>query len=373
MEQNDKIASLLNVLYRNRNRLLILAAITFVVTAAIALTMPNYYKSETVFYPTSEDMMKPEMIFGGGDRDLRYYGTDLELDRLLSISESPHLLDFLIEEFNLAERYGIKDGSRERQSRLRNKLRKHYDVKKTRHGAVELSIEDTEPEVAAQMTRAAREKVSEIATSIIRTAQAEMIETIEKSIEEKETLLVEFKDSLRTLREKFGIFSAEAQAEQYSTIITKIETDLQKERVRFERLSANPNIPRDTIAYLEADLMGLEQQYRFLTGEGTEELTGLQRFNQGVGLVEIINNRFQRENTQLTYDRMRLKNVKAAYNAPYSAVFVLQEAIVPDQKSRPKRSIIVGGAVLGVLVFATFGLLLFHSIDPKLAERIRKG
>ena len=373
MEPQDKIISLANVLYKNRIRLIVLGLVTFVVSAAITLTMPNYYKSETIFYPTSEDLLKPDVIFGETDADMRFYGTDIELDRLLSIAESPQLYEFLIEQFNLSERYGIEEGSRQWRTRLRNRLDKNYEVRKTRRGAVELSVEDTDPEMAMEMARAARGKISDLAASIIRKAQAEMLEVIQRTVGEKEGMVVNLKDSLRTLREKYGIFSVEAQSEMYSSIITELESRLQRERVRYDRLASNPSISRDTIAFMEANLMGLEQQFRFLTGEATDELTGLQRFNEGVGQFELVKNRFERESNQLTFERIRMKKIIAAYEAPYSAVFVVQEAFPSDEKSRPARSLIVGGAVLGVLLFSTVGLLLFHSIDPELVERIKKG
>lgn len=372
MEEKDNLISLASVLYRNRKRIILLGAVTFVVAAVITLLMPNYYKSTTLFYPTSEDLMKPEKIFGGSSSDLRFYGTDVEMDRLLAIAESPQVLDRLIDKFNLAERYGIKEGSRQWRSRLRNRLLKHYEVRKTRFDGIELSVEDTDPEVAAAMATAAREIISEMATSVIRTAQKRMINALEDNIGEKEFLVNEIRDSLRIVRERYGIFNVESQAEQFSGLITKLETDLQKERVRFETLSSNPRIPRDTLAYLEANLLGMEQQYRFLTGEGATELTGLQRFNQGMGVVAMLENRFFRENNQLGFDRLRLKNTRAAYEAPYDAVFVIQEAVIPDEKSRPKRSLIVLGAVFGAVVFYSLGLLLMHSIDLSVIERIRK-
>lgn len=373
MEPKDNLLSILQLLYRFRKKLIYLALVTFVVAAAITLMIPNYYKASTVFYPTSEDMTKPEAIFGGSDREIRFYGSDIELDRLIAMSQSPELLNHLVEEFDLTDRYGIPEGSKNWRSRLHNRLHKLYNVKKTQYDGVELSIEDTDPEVAAEMVISAREKISEIATDILKSAQNRMIQSLESNIAQNEILLHEIRDSLRTLRQRYGIYSVETQAEEYSSLLTQLESKLQKERTRYQKLSENSRIPRDTLAYFEANLMGMEEQYNYLTGEEGDEFTGLRRFNQGMGGIRILESRFTRENNQLSFDRIRLKNFQAAYETPYSAVFVLQEAFPPDEKSRPKRSLIVIGAMFFVLFFAVLGILIFNSIDQKTLERIKTG
>nr|MBS0038192.1 hypothetical protein [Saprospiraceae bacterium] len=373
MEQKDYMVSMLSVIYQNRMRLLYLGLVTLVVTAAITLTIPNYYKAETIFYPTSEDMMKPEKIFGGSTTDLRFYGTDLEMDRLLATAQSGAVLDHLIDEFNLSERYNIREGSRNWRSKLRKKLLSYYDVKKTRFDGISLSVEDVDPIVAAEMARSARKKISAQTAGILKSAQGEMIRTIEENVTNKERLLQQLRDSLQHLRQEFGIYNVETQSEQFSDMITRLESNLQKERIRFDRLSSNPRISRDTVIYLEANLMGMEEQYRYLMGtEGEESPTGLRRFNQGMGLVDMLENQVEKENAQLSYDKIRLKNYRAAYDSPYSAVFVIQEAIPPDEKSWPRRSLIVLGAVFIALFLGVLGLLLVESVDPKTIDRIRK-
>jgi len=373
MEQKDHLISLAAVLYKNRLRLLYIGIAAFVISAVISLTIPNRYQATTIFYPASEDMMKPEQLFGGSTSDLRFYGTDLEMDRLLAIAQSSAVLNYLIDEFDLSERYGIREGSRNWRSRLRKKLLKYYDVSKTRHDGLQLSIEDADPDVAAEMARRAREKISELATDVIKSAQGKMIATIESNIREKEDILGLIRDSLQILRQEYGIFSVETQAEQYSGMISKLESNLQRERVRFDQLSSNPRVPRDTIIYMEANLLGMEEQYRFLRGEeDLEAPTGLMRFNKGMGLVKVLQNRFERENNQLAFDKIRLKNYQAAYNSPFSSVFVIQEAEPPDEKSWPRRSLIVLGAVFGALFLSALGLLVVESVDFKKLDRIRE-
>jgi tyrosine-protein kinase Etk/Wzc len=370
MEGKDQIARIATSLYRNRKRLLFLGLIAFVLSAVISLTMPNYYEATTVFYPTSEDLIKPEKLFGGAQTDLRFYGTDAEMDRLMAMAQSPELYDYLIEKFVLTERYGINVGSRQWRSKVRNKLDKHFTIRKTRFDGIELSVEDTDPEIAAQMANSARHKLAEIAERVLKTAQWSMIETMEQSIVEKELLVSMLRDSLVRARQYFGIYNLDAQSEHFAGLISQLETDLEKERVRFEILSSNPRVSRDTLTYLEANLRGMEQQYRFLTEGDDEELSGLRRMNKGMPLIQMLQSQHYREYTQLDYDRMRLKNFRAAFNAPFNAVFVIQEAYPPDRKKRPKRSLIVLGSVFFVVFFGALGIVAMESVDKDTLKKI---
>ena len=370
MEGKDQIARIAISLYKNRKRLAYLGLIGFILSAAISLTLPNYYEASTVFYPSSEDLIKPEKLFGGAQTDLRFYGTDMEMDRLMSMAQSPELTDYLIDQFNLTERYNINKEERHWRSRVGNKLNKHINIKKTRFDGIELSVEDTDPEIAAQMANSARKKLADIAERVLKSAQKSMIKTLEQSIIEKEVVVSMLRDSLVATRQYFGIYNLDAQSEHFAGLISQLETGIEKERVRFEILSANPRISRDTISYLEANLRGMEQQYRFLTEGDKEQLSGLRRMNKGMPLIQMLQSQHYREYTQLDFDRMRLKNFRSAYNAPFNAVFVIQEAYPPDRKVRPKRSLIVFGSVFFVLFFGALGIIALESIDKESLKKI---
>ncbi|TVQ47131.1 MAG: hypothetical protein EA362_06935 [Saprospirales bacterium] len=370
MKEKDQIANIASALYRNRKRLIYLGLIAFVLSAAITLLMPNYYEATTVFYPTSEDLIKPEKLFGGAQTDMRFYGTDAEMDRLIAMAQSPELFDYLIEKFELTERYGIAPDSRQWRTRVRNQLDENLTIRKTRFDGIELSVEDTDPEIAAQMANSARERLASIAERVLKSAQKNMIETLDKTVMEKEVMVSILRDSLVRMRQYYGIYNLDAQSEHFAGLISQLETDLEKERVKFDILSANPRISRDTLTFMEANLRGMEQQYRFLTEGDEEQLSGLRRMNVGMPLIQMLQSQHYREYTQLDYDRMRLKNLRAANRAPFQAVFVIQEAYPPDRKVRPKRSLIVLASVFFVIFFGALGIVAIESIDKDTIKKI---
>ena len=91
-----------------------------------------------------------------------YYGDGKDLDRLLSISHSTGLIDYLIKEFDLYEHYKIDSTSSRGPTQMMVKFRKLYKPIKSKYDAIELSVEDTDNVLASNMANAAREKISQI-------------------------------------------------------------------------------------------------------------------------------------------------------------------------------------------------------------------
>jgi hypothetical protein len=45
------------------------------------------------------DVMKPEHIFGNSTKEMEYYGTGVDLDRMITVAQSGELLDLMIDFF----------------------------------------------------------------------------------------------------------------------------------------------------------------------------------------------------------------------------------------------------------------------------------
>jgi len=63
---------------------------------------------------------------------------------------------------------------------------------------------------------------------------------------------------------------------------------------------------------------------------------------------------------QFSIDKERYKQLKSAYNSPFSALHLVQEAEVPHIKSRPIRWIIVVGTTAVTFFLVLFWVLFMH-------------
>lgn len=369
MRNRDSLLGVLGTIYRWRKVLRNVCIIALLGSIAIALWMDNYYKATTVFYPANQDLNKPELIFGGMSKVTEYFGTDKDVDRILEIASSNELVDHMIAKFNLFEHYDIDSTSQEGRFWARLKFQELYVVQKNRNDAIELSIEDTDPQMAAQMANAAREKIDEIAQRLTKESQSRLLASFDANIKRKSEELTRLGEDLRQVQNKYRIFSGGDQGEQLSKRLAQAEGDIARNRARLEVLDGNPHIPLDTIEYIKANLLGAERERQvLLSSQPTSRNLTIRDYNEGIGEVAIANDLHNQARKQLSYDLERYNQLLAAYNTNIPAIQLVVKAEVPIMKNRPKRMFIVIGAVLAAFLFTLLAAFLadaYRDIDWK--------
>ena len=359
MSNRDNLLGVFGTIYRWRKALRNTCLIALVGSIGIALWMDTYFKSTTIFYPSNQDLSKPELIFGGMAKVTEYFGGDKDVDRLLEIAASNELVDYMIGRFGLFKHYDIDSASHEGRYWARLKFRDLYVVQKNKNDAIELSIEDTDPVLASEMANAAREKIDQIAQSLTKSSQGKILASFDANIKRKTAELVRLGDSLRIIQSRYNIFNGGEQGNQLSEQLTRAEEDIARNRARLEVLDGNPLIPLDTIQYIKANLRGAERQRNTLLSSkpNSGNLT-IRDYNEGIGQVAIANDLHNQARKQLSYDMERYNQIMAAISTNIPALQIVEIAEASAMKSRPRRSIIVIGAVVAAFFLTLFAAFL---------------
>ncbi len=365
MEQSYSLLDVLKTLYRWRKFVIGLPLATAIVTSIVVLVVPVYYKSATTFYAASTDLQKPEAFGATQNADIEYYGTKDDVDRLISIAQSGELTQFLVDSFDLYDHYDIDPDDPLAPYYVAETLSDLYKVKKTKEGALEISVEDTDKQLAADMANAARERVNAIALRLIKSSQRQLMDTYRQSIAEKEAALQLLADSLQTLRERYGIFSTRSQGEILASLAARTEARLTMNKTRLEVLRQSRNVPRDTILFLDARVRAMENELK-----NTRQV--IDRFNEGLARVEALELQYREINDKLAQDRERLKQIEAAYGANVPALHLLEPAQPAVVKSRPLRTLTVLAATLAAFLFVVLAVLVFEHYRQLDWQRIWK-
>jgi len=311
MEQKENLIDILRILLRWKKPILYTCLGIGGLTALISLLLPNYYESTTIFYAASMDQAKPEQIFGTSTNNTSFYGNDHDNDRF-------------------------------------------YQVLKTKRDAIELSVEDTDPEQAAAIVNAARDKVDELYVKIIRGQLTTLEQSLIKNIDDKETSLQVVNDSLLAAKTRYGIYDAENQGEVFAQQLLRVESKLSRESAKLETFGRLRSVPRDTISFLKAAIAGYKKELQLL--EKKQIL-----FNKGLSDVTILERQQKELANRLSYQKVQLNQLVTASETSLSGINLIEAGTVPVMKSRPKRSIIVVSAVLMAFLFSVIGILLFDA------------
>lgn len=312
MENYQNVIPAVKTLWEWKISLFATALITAIMTSTIMLLMPNYYRSTTVFYPINSDLLKPITTENNASG---YFGNDSDADRILSIGNSEELVQHLIQSFSLQEHYQIKGTDKKAQAKVQKRFRKLYDIKKTEYDAIQISMEDRETDVARQLAQAARGFIDQKNKEIAQAAQKMMISSLETSIQNKGSELGDITNKLAELRKKYGVYDTKSQGEA----LAKME-------------AASPS-----------------------SGQVRKKI---ESYNAGVSDILQLEVKQEALSKSLAYSENQLADLQGSLAQEPSTLHLIEEAQIPLEKSRPRRSLYVIGAVIFVTGIAKLLILL---------------
>jgi len=352
MQQRDNLLSIVQSIFRRKKQIIWLCAIAGIGSIVISLLLSNYYKSTSVFYAASADVTRPVAV-GQDLKERDIFGQEEDLDKIMTCASSLQVVDHLVEKFDLYTHYDINPEDKKGKFKVREALQGLMDVKKTKYEAIELSIEDEDPKIAADMVNAAVDKINLIAQELVKSAQAKQIENRQSAMIEKQKSIQILGDTLSALSQRYGIFNVLAQSESISGSLTSVTGKLALVRAKLRSLQGS-GFKRDSINYIKAQEQGLIEQMNYL--QGTAD-----KFNQGSALVGSAHRELKTAQEQFAEDQERLKQLQAAHRSDSPMVLIQERGEVPVVKSRPKRSLLVIGAVFITFIFSVFFAILMDA------------
>ncbi|MBK9737308.1 MAG: hypothetical protein IPO92_21095 [Saprospiraceae bacterium] len=357
MNTDYSLLDLLTQLNKWRKELIRASVAIVAVSIVGSFLLPNYYKSETTFYAASPDLAKPIPI-GDDEKDVRIYGDDNDLDRLFTIAISNEILTYLIDTFDLYKHYDINKSDSKAKFKVKEELLDNYQTIKTKYGALELIVEDKDPIMAANIANAAREKIEKIAQDIVKHSQEKLISNYDVNLVKKQILSDSLAKRLLRIKKQVGIYDAGGQSGMYTKLLAESTSDIEDAKGKIIFYRKYPEYRDSMIKYMAMEIGANAKLAKANSelGRYAPVLSELRQMEQEQG----------RLHDQISLDKERLKQLSATFNAPFTALHIVEKAVIPVQKSRPKRAIIILiSSLIGIMLscLAIFVLENIRSID----------
>lgn len=289
-------------------------------TSAVLLLLPDYYKASALFYPVSEALQQP--IVNATDPQLTLFGNDRDVDRILSIANSQALKQELIESLDLYEHYDLNKENRKDRIKIYNKINKLYKVEKTSFDAIKVSFEDLSPEKASDFANRAVQKIDAKAVQLANLSRNRLTASLASEIDKKSVQLDAMTENIKNLQEQYNIYDAQFQAEALANMQSKS--------------------PKDPVVQKRIN----------------EYIKGVSEVKQYEVQQEVLSK-------ILIYEQNELNKLKANQDSEIKALHIIESAAVPDEKSRPKRSLYVIGSALLWLIISCLWILILSAIRQR--------
>lgn len=277
------------------------------------------------------------------------------------ILESRTVIDSVIKKYNLAKVYDLPDSI---PSKVRKAFVSNLALDYMKDGNYLISVWDTDKQRAADIANDYASIANELATKIER-SEAEMnFKYLEDRIQNLNENLKVVSDSLSKYSTKYKIFSIEDQAKGYSDLLTELKSKKYMYEIMY---NLNKN------SYGEDDYQTKMQQNAIL--EIGKKINQTENSNGAAGNFNMNNAtdvglEYARLYVEFeTYSKVKafliptLEKARLDLNKNVSNLFVVDEAIPADTKDRPKRSLIVLGAIFGTFILTVFLILIFNRIS----------
>jgi len=175
------------------------------------------FESTVILYPTASNSISKVLLSDNfnNSKDILEFGEIEQTEQMLQVLNSNKIRDRIISKYKLLEHYGIKPDSKYKLTQLHEEYESNFSFRRTEYMAVNISVYDKNPELAANMAN----DVAELVDSTINDMQKKIAIKAYKIVEaEYDNLKHEIKikeDSLTVLRE-FGVHDYESQSEMFN-------------------------------------------------------------------------------------------------------------------------------------------------------------
>lgn len=307
-----------------------LVIIAAVATAIVSLVLPTWYRAQASLLPPSEEESGfgiASLFRGIGVPGIKIPTQATPAEVFQAVLESRRLNDEIVNQFGLKALYHKKyqeDAIRE--------LRRHARFKLTQAGTMELSVEDRSPQRAADITNAYIAALDRFNREVRMTKGRRTRQFVEGRLSETKRDLVAAEQGLADYSSKHKAIALSPEVSSSVETAARLFAQRAALQVRLGVIRSYTRGTSDEEEQVVQQLSQLDRQLAAIPETGLE----LARKVRDVKMLEQLYALLIAQ-----FEEARITEVRDV-----TTVEVLDPAVPPEKKSRPKRGVMVGVAVL---------------------------
>ncbi|MCF8224622.1 MAG: hypothetical protein K9J30_01950 [Bacteroidales bacterium] len=198
---NFSSVDLLIYIWEKRLILTIIGLLAAVSSIIISLQIKERYRSTVVMFPTTGASISKSLLSSNymGRQDAYGFGEEEQAEQLLQVLNSEQIRIRIMEKYNLMEHYEIDPASKYPYTRLADKYKKNINFRETDLMSVEISVLDTDPQIAAYIANDIAALVDTVFNEMKKERALAAFRLVEKEYRDAELGVSQLKDSLQTV------------------------------------------------------------------------------------------------------------------------------------------------------------------------------
>lgn len=367
-EDEIDLLDLLIVLAKHKKTIVKITAAAAVLSVIVSLLLPKVYTASTTILPPQQGQSTASAMLGqlGALAGMAGVNVKNPSDMYIGMLKSRNVEDDLIKRFNLKVRYKTKSDEAARKA-----LEGGLVATSGKDGFIEIKYSDKDPKFAAEIANAYVNELDRLTSSLAVTEASQRRLFFEKQLNIVKENLSKAEFDLQILQAKTGLIKDYPQEKEIAESNAKLRADISAKEVQLSAMqvgvtSNNPDYIRlqNEIASLKKKLDGSGGGNSFDPSMSKDSLEYIEQFR---------NVKYNQAVLEMLYKQYELAKIDEAKD--YPAIQVLDRAIPPETKSRPKRALIVVFSTL-VAFFLSIGYAFFREMmggvskDPERAGKL---
>jgi uncharacterized protein involved in exopolysaccharide biosynthesis len=345
-------------LARGKRLVLLAAGIAFGLGIIVSLLLPVSYTATTRIMTPQQTQPSAALLMSqlalnstatnplatatGGGLSLRNPN-----ELYLGLLASRPVADGIIAEFGLERAYRAKD-----MSAARKALADRTAVTSEKSTLIAISVIDTDKKRAAAIANAYPEQLRELTKNLAVTEASQRRLFYEQRLKDAKTDLVNAELAFQQIQRQKGLIQLDAQAKALITSLADLHAEVADKEVQLQALRSYSTEQNPEVQLLESQLASLQNQTAKLEERsGTPGSGGLDLADVAGAGGDYLRAEHELEYRQALFDLLLKQYDAARWDESRNAavIQIVEEAIPPDHKSAPRRTLIV-------LVFTALGL-----------------
>lgn len=373
MQDDSPELSLLDlalVLARHKDLVFKLTAAAAIVAAAVSFALPNIYTGTTKVLPPQQSSSAAAAMLSqlGGLGGIG--GIKNPADTYIGMLKSRTVADKLIQRFDLMTVYDQKY-----PSTTRKELASLTSITSGKDGILTIEVDDEDPQRAADLANAYVDELLKLTTVLAVTDAAQRRLFFERQLSQAKEKLTLAEAAAKQAIDRGGLSNVEAQGRAALELTARLRAQVAVKEVQISAMRGFAAAQNPNLRMAEQELAGLKAELAKIDGTQTSGETSSGN-NEGFASLRLVRDvKYHEVVFELLAKQFELAKLEEAKDS--SVVQVMDVAVAPDRKSKPKRAIIIllatiAGFLLSLIVVFVKEAWANGQRDPAQAERYAK-
>jgi uncharacterized protein involved in exopolysaccharide biosynthesis len=366
-EDGIELLGLLLVIAREKRMIMRATLVAAFLSSVIALLLPGVYSAKAVILPPQEDHSGLNTVAMGALAALSSNGSNGGLgsaiglenpsDIYIGMLKSRSVADALIRRFKLQALYGT--GS---VADTRDELEKQVSVTNGTYGLITVVFEDEDAQRAADIANAYVEELEKLTRRIAITEAAQRRLFIEQQIKLTQDKLAQAENALQQTQEQTGVIDLDNQGKAIIEAVAALRAQAAAKEVQISTMQSFATARNPDLIRARQELAGLKAQvgkfeHDAITGNGDVMVATGKMPAAGLEYLRKLRDmKYQQAVYEMLAKQYESARVDEARNSV--VIQVVDPAVVLDEESGPRRSLIVLLATVFTLLLALMWALL---------------